>query len=155
MDLSQQILAQRFAQDTEVISPESRVNEVSQRRIDRARDELSESHTASLSRIIESQIIPRLMLAHRAAQGASPLPAVDVQAPGIDTIAEFADIVVSNNVSVAAAFVFAWEVAAAVAVPIAVHNQRCNIGILTVVDRSAKESWSNQGGQRLDGFRSG
>ena len=105
MDLSQQILAQRFAQDTEVISPESRVNEVSQRRLDRARDELSESHAASLSRIIESQIIPRLMLAHRAAQGTSPLPAVDVQAPGIDTIAEFADIVVSNNVSVAAAFV--------------------------------------------------
>ena len=40
MDLSQQILAQRFAQDTEVISPESRVNEVSQRRLDRARDEI-------------------------------------------------------------------------------------------------------------------
>ena len=105
MDLSQQILAQRFAQDNEVSGPESRVNEVSQRRLDRARDELSESHAASLSRIIESQIIPRLMLAHRAAQGALPLPGVDVQAPGPDAIAEFADIVVSNNVRVAAAYV--------------------------------------------------
>jgi MerR family transcriptional regulator, light-induced transcriptional regulator len=105
MDLSQQILAQRYAQDKGVGSPESDTSEVGQRRFDRSHDELPESHAASLSRIIESQIIPRLMLAHRAAQGASPLPPMDAHAPGPETIAEFADIVVSNSVSAAAAYV--------------------------------------------------
>jgi MerR family transcriptional regulator, light-induced transcriptional regulator len=104
MDLSQQILAQRCAQDKGVANPESDANSVGQRHFDRARDE-PESHAASLSRIIESQIIPRLMLAHRAAQGASPLPPIDVHAPGPEAIAEFAQIVVSNGVSVAAAYV--------------------------------------------------
>jgi MerR family transcriptional regulator, light-induced transcriptional regulator len=104
MDLSQQILAQRCAQDAGVSNPESDVNPVGQRHFDRAHDE-PESHAASLSRIIESQIIPRLMLAHRAAQGASPLPPIDVHAPGPEAIAEFAQIVVSNGVSVAAAYV--------------------------------------------------
>ncbi len=105
MDLSQQILAQRCAQDADLNNPQSDVNAVGQRHFDHAHDERSESHAASLSRIIESQIIPRLMLAHRAAQGASPLPPIDVHAPGPEAIAEFASIVVSNNVSIVAAYV--------------------------------------------------
>jgi MerR family transcriptional regulator, light-induced transcriptional regulator len=105
MDLSQQILAQRCAQDVGASNSESDVNTVGKSHFDRAHDERSESHAASLSRIIESQIIPRLMLAHRAAQGVSPLPPVDVHAPGPEAIAEFAQIVVSNSVSVAAAYV--------------------------------------------------
>jgi MerR family transcriptional regulator, light-induced transcriptional regulator len=105
MDLSQQILAQRHAQDQGLNSPKSDLGDVNQRPLARPHPDSSESHAASLSRIIESQIIPRLMLAHRAAQGASPLPAVDVHAPGPEAIAEFANIVISNGVSVAAAYV--------------------------------------------------
>ena len=105
MDLSQQILAQRHAQDKGVNSPKSDLGDVKQHQLARSHADSSESHAASLSRIIESQIIPRLMLAHRAAQGASPLPAVDVHAPGPEAIAEFANIVISNGVSVAAAYV--------------------------------------------------
>jgi MerR family transcriptional regulator, light-induced transcriptional regulator len=105
MDLSQQILAQRHAQDQGLNGPESDLCDVNQRQLARPRADSSESHAASLSRIIESQIIPRLMLAHRAAQGASPLPAIDTHAPGPETIAEFADIVVSSGVRVAAEYV--------------------------------------------------
>ena len=105
MDLSQQILAQRHAQDQGLNSPKSELGDVNQRQPARPHADSSESHAASLSRIIESQIIPRLMLAHREAQGASPLPAVDIHAPGPEAIAEFANIVISNGVSVAAAYV--------------------------------------------------
>lgn len=105
MDLSQQILAQRHAQGDGVSSPKSGASVAHQGQFVRAEANVPESRAVSLSRIIESQIIPRLMLAHRAAQGLAPLPAVDVQAPGPDEIAEFANIVVSNNVSVAAAYV--------------------------------------------------
>ena len=109
MDLSQQILAQRHAQGESASSPESGASVVRQGQFTRPSldtpADVPESHAASLSRIIESQIIPRLMLAHRAAQGLAPLPAVDVHAPGPEEIAEFANIVVSNNVSVAAAYV--------------------------------------------------
>jgi MerR family transcriptional regulator, light-induced transcriptional regulator len=105
MDLSQQILAQRHAQDQGLNSPKSDLGDVNQRQLARPHTDSSESHAASLSRIIESQIIPRLMLAHRAAQGMSPLPAVDIHAPGPEAIAEFANIVISSGVSVAAAYV--------------------------------------------------
>lgn len=105
MDLSQQLLGLRHAQDKGAVSSESDSKELGQRRFAETRDEALGGHAASLSRIIESQIIPRLMLAHRAAQSMSPLPAVDVHAPGPEAIAEFANIVVSSSVAVAAEYV--------------------------------------------------
>lgn len=56
-----------------------------------------------LARVIEAEIIPRLMMVHNAPRGAATLPAVDVSAPGPDLVAEFADLILANNVDSVAA----------------------------------------------------
>ncbi len=105
MDLSQQTMVQPRVQDEGISNSQSPAGMVGQRTFSRTSTEAPDSRAESLSRIIESQIIPRLMLAHRAAQGLESLPLVDVCAPGPEQIAEFANLVLSSNTSVAAAYI--------------------------------------------------
>lgn len=85
MDLSQQMSTQRH--------PDGGHNES---RVEKA---------AHLARIIEAEIIPRLMLAHRAEAGCLPLAPVDAPAPSAEEIAEFAALVLSSPVAATAAYV--------------------------------------------------
>lgn len=105
MDLSQQTMAQPRLQDEGISNSESSARLVGRRKPSSTSSEVPDSRAESLSRIIESQIIPRLMLAHRAAQGLEPLPSIDACAPGPEQIAEFANLVLSSSVNVAAAYI--------------------------------------------------
>lgn len=105
MDLSQQTMAQPRAQDEGLSKSESSAGMVVKRKFSRASPGVLDIRADSLSRIIESQIIPRLMLAHRSAQSLEPLPSVDACTPGPKQIAEFATLVLSSNVSIAVAYI--------------------------------------------------
>ena len=62
---------------------------------------------AALSRTIESDIIPRLLLAHRTPS--SETPAVDPTATGIDEIAALTDILIRESLSTARRFIDAMR----------------------------------------------
>jgi MerR family transcriptional regulator, light-induced transcriptional regulator len=76
-----------------------------QRHPDGGHSEARVEKAAQLARIIEAEIIPRLMLAHRAESGCTPLVPVDAPAPSAEDIAEFAALVLSSPVATTAAYV--------------------------------------------------
>lgn len=58
---------------------------------------------------IEWEIIPRLMLAHRAASSHSPVPARDRQVPNQQNVVEFARLVLAPDISVASSYIAAMR----------------------------------------------
>lgn len=82
MDLGQQMSTQRH--------PDGKRSETSRENFDKA---------AQLARVIEAEIIPRLMLAHRAEAGCAPLAPVDFPSPTAEEIAEFAGMLLNQPVA--------------------------------------------------------
>jgi MerR family transcriptional regulator, light-induced transcriptional regulator len=76
-----------------------------QRHPDGGHSESRVEKAAHLARIIEAEIIPRLMLAHRAEIGCLPLAPLDVAAPSAEEISEFAGLVLNSPVTTTAAYV--------------------------------------------------
>jgi methanogenic corrinoid protein MtbC1 len=60
---------------------------------------------AKLVRTIEDEIIPRLVLARRAAPGAPAIPALVSRLPSAADVADFTQLILANDVAVAASYV--------------------------------------------------
>ena len=69
------------------------------------RADRSTQSLAPLARTIELEIIPRLVLARRAAQGAAAIEAIEAGVIGSDHVLEFAGLVLAHDVPVAIAYV--------------------------------------------------
>src|SRR5262245_27000787 len=63
----------------------------------RTRNSSSESGLVGLTHTIEAEIIPRLVMAHKAAHATSSVPALGSVAPGADEIAALAEQILAED----------------------------------------------------------